>query len=109
MTPVDFWSTPVVVAVVAVIAGAITTGVGFALRSLLNGQKGQDIKLQNIEKSIAVRDGIDKVESTHREERMVRIERDLTKVSSDVGALHSRVDEVMGRLAGGNPEVRREP
>ena len=102
----DIWRHPITLTIIAAALGGIGAAVGFALRSIMTAQRRQDDQLVAITTSLAVRSGVDANEATHREERMVRIESDISGVRSDVGALHRRLDDTITRLTAGNPEVR---
>lgn len=103
----DVWRHPVVLLVIGVLLTAIATGVSFALKSILTGQKLQDQRLIDLDQKLAVRNAVDLGEAMHAEQRMQRIESDISSVRTDVGALHKRLDDTLiTRLAAGNPEVR---
>lgn len=103
---IDIWRHPITLLVVAAVLGAIGTAVGFALRQIITSQRLQDIKLGDLSTALAVRNAIDENEEAHTEQRWQRVETDVAGLRSDIGALHKRLDDVLGRLTAGNPEVR---
>lgn len=102
----DVWRHPITLLIV----GAVLTVIGGMavnyLRKISGTLDAQSAAISDLRSEVAVLKGVDQTVARYEADRWRAIEKELAATNAAVGALHSRVDQVMARLAAGNPEVR---